>query len=172
MLPSIYLDNMKVNGTLVWYYTICKRETWLIGHAVAPDQKDNRIMLGRHIHKHFFPREKAKEVLIDNTIKIDLVRGKRIVVEIKKSSKFLDSAKSQLLFYLYYLKHKKGVVMEGEVSIPDEKKRVLVKLSEESEKGIERMIYEIEELLKQDKPPKPEWIKYCKTCGYKEMCWV
>ncbi|MCX8029879.1 MAG: CRISPR-associated protein Cas4 [Brevinematales bacterium] len=163
---------MEVNGTLIWYYTICKREAWLIGHRIVPDQKDNRIMMGRHIHKYFFSREKAKEVLIDNTIKVDLVKGRRLIVEIKKSSKFIDSTRWQLLFYLYYLKHKKGVVMEGEISIPDEKKRVLVRLSEESEKEIEKIIGEIEELLKQEKSPKPEWIKYCKVCGYKEMCWV
>lgn len=26
-----------IGGTLVWYYTICPREAWLMGHAIQPD---------------------------------------------------------------------------------------------------------------------------------------
>lgn len=27
------LENLRINGTLIWYYFICKREVWLIGHG-------------------------------------------------------------------------------------------------------------------------------------------
>ncbi|HIP42776.1 MAG TPA: Dna2/Cas4 domain-containing protein, partial [Aquifex aeolicus] len=27
-------SELSVNGTLVWYYHICKREVWLIGHGI------------------------------------------------------------------------------------------------------------------------------------------
>lgn len=161
-----------VNGTLVWYYTICKRELWLMGHGIAPDQKNNRIAIGRHIHSLYFSRVKLREVMVDGKIKIDLIKGKNIIVEIKKSSKFIESTKWQLLFYLYYLKKNKGVEMEGEISIPEEKRSIRIQLSDSDIEKIEEMVRDIERIISMDKPPKAEWIKYCKVCGYKEMCWV
>lgn len=150
---------MKVNGTLVWYYYICKREVWLIGHGIEPEQSNDFIELGRHIHEIFYQREK-KEILLDNTIKIDLFRG------------FLKSATMQLAFYLYYLKKEKGVELTGELLIPEERRKLEVRLTEEVEEELKRAIEEIEEILKMEKPPKAEKIPYCKYCAYKELCWA
>ena len=162
---------MKVNGTLIWYYYICPREVWLIGHGIEPEQAHDFLELGRHIHEIFYQREK-KEILLDNAIKIDLIRGKKIVGEIKKSSKFLKSATMQLAFYLYYLKKEKGVELDGELLIPEERKKIEVKLTEELEEELQKAIKDIEEILKLEKPPKPKKIPYCKYCAYKEMCWA
>lgn len=161
-----------VNGTLVWYYTICKRQVWLMGHGIGPDQKNDNISFGRYLHSFYFKKENLKEVMIDNSIKIDLVRGRKVVAEIKKSSKYLESTKYQLLFYLYYLKKSKGVELEGEILIPEERRKIAVKLSEEKVKEVEEILKGIEDILKMDKPPRTERIKYCKKCGYKEICWV
>ncbi|HHG74358.1 MAG TPA: Dna2/Cas4 domain-containing protein, partial [Persephonella sp.] len=60
---------MDIGGTLIWYYYICKREVWLIGHGIEPEQENDYIALGRHIHEIFYQRRK-KELTIDNTIKI------------------------------------------------------------------------------------------------------
>ncbi|MGC8937341.1 MAG: Dna2/Cas4 domain-containing protein, partial [Candidatus Methanomethylicaceae archaeon] len=27
-----------ITGTLVWYFFICKREVWLMGHEITPDE--------------------------------------------------------------------------------------------------------------------------------------
>jgi CRISPR-associated exonuclease Cas4 len=42
---------MEVNGTLVWYYSICKREVWLMSRNISPDQRDTNIDIGRFIHE-------------------------------------------------------------------------------------------------------------------------
>jgi CRISPR-associated exonuclease Cas4 len=161
---------ININGTLIWYYYICHREVWLIGHSIEADQENDFLILGKHFHESFYKREK-KEILIDNTIKIDILSNKKVIGEIKKSSKFLQSAKMQVAFYLFYLKEEKGIEIEGELLIPEEKKRVKIILTKEIEEEIKRAIVNITEILKLPKPPKPEKIPYCKNCAYREMCW-
>lgn len=162
-------SNIEINGTLIWYYYICKREVWLIGHGIEADQESDFLILGRHIHDFYYKREK-KEILIDNTIKIDLLSRGKIIGEIKKSSKYLESAKMQLAFYIYYMKQK-GIELEGELLIPEERKREKIYLTDEIKQKLEIAIKDIEMILKEDKPPRAEKIPYCKNCAYKELCW-
>ncbi|GAB6072089.1 CRISPR-associated protein Cas4 [Venenivibrio stagnispumantis] len=162
-------DLEKINGTLIWYYYICPREVWYIGHSIEADQENDFLLLGKHIHEIFYKREK-KEIFIDNTIKIDILSSKKIVGEIKKSSKYLKSAIMQVAFYLLYLKQK-GIFLEGELLIPEERKKEKITLTQEIEKELFTAIKEIKNILNKDKPPKPLKIQYCKTCAYKEMCW-
>lgn len=164
-------SDLKVNGTLVWYYHICKREVWLIGHGIEADQQSDFLLLGKHIHEIFY-KDRKKEINIDNVIKIDLLPGGKVIGEIKKSSKFLESAKMQLAFYLYYMKYEKGVEMEGVLLIPEERKRIEVRLTEEIEKEIKKVTEEIMEILKLPKPPEVKRIPYCKNCAYKEFCFA
>ncbi len=164
------MDNLEgINGTLIWYYYICPREVWLIGHSIESDQESDFLVLGRHIHEIYYKRQK-KEFIIDNTIKIDILPDKKVVGEIKKSSKFLKSARMQVAFYLYYLKQK-GINMEGELLFPEERKREKVILSKEIENELEKAVENIKKILQEDKPPSPVKIPYCKNCAYKEMCW-
>jgi len=162
-------DLEKINGTLIWYYYICPREVWYIGHSIEADQENDFLLLGKHIHELFYKREK-KEIFIDNTIKIDILSSKKIIGEIKKSSKYLKSAIMQVAFYLLYLKQK-GIFLEGELLIPEERKKEKITLTQEIEKELFTAIKEIKNILNKDKPPKPMKIQYCKTCAYKEMCW-
>jgi len=162
-------DLERINGTLIWYYYICPREVWYIGHSIEADQENDFLLLGRHIHELFYKREK-KEIFIDNTIKIDILSSKKIVGEIKKSSKYLKSAIMQVAFYLLYLKQK-GIFLEGELLIPEERKKEKITLTQEIEKELFKAIKEIKNILNKDKPPKPVKIQYCKNCAYKEMCW-
>ena len=161
----------QINGTLMWYYYICKREVWLIGHAIEPEQNNDFIALGRHIHDIFYQRDK-KEILIDGIIKIDVMRQGTIIGEIKKSSKYLESARMQLAFYLYYLKREKGVILKGKLLIPQEREKIDIELTPELESEIEKAIEGINSILALPKPPKPVRIPYCRHCGYREMCWV
>jgi len=160
-----------VNGTLIWYYYICKREVWLIGHGIEPEQEGDFISLGRHIHESFYKRRK-KELGIDNRIKIDILPGRKVIGEIKKSSRFVESARMQVAFYLYYMKKEKGIEMEGLLLVPEERKRVKVKLTEELERKVEKAIGEIKSILKLKRPPPAVKVNYCKKCAYREMCWA
>jgi CRISPR-associated exonuclease Cas4 len=160
-----------VNGTLIWYSYICDREVWFIGHQIEAPQDNPLLEKGRAIHEVFYPQY-TKELLLDNTIKIDIVKGKELIAEIKSSSKHLKSAIMQLAFYLYYLKKHKGVELKGQLSIPSERKTVEVQLDEPLERELEEKIKSIEDILSLPKPPPPVKIPYCKNCAYKEICWA
>ena len=166
-----YESKINIGGTLIWYYYICKREVWLIGHGIEPEQENDYIALGRHIHEIFYQRRK-KELTIDNTIKIDILPGRRVIGEIKKSTRYLESAKMQVAFYLYYMKKEKGVKMNGLLLIPEERKRLKVSLTPEVERELEKAIKDIEGIISMERPPSAVKIPYCKKCAYRSMCWA
>lgn len=162
---------MVVNGTMVWYSQVCERQVWLIGHSIEPFRESERLEYGRTIHDMFYERD-TKEMLIDGIIKIDVIRRKGIVAEIKASSRNIKGARAQLLYYLYYLKNVKGVVAKGHILIPVERKTIYVELIPENEREVEEMINRVNDILSLPKPPRPVKIPYCKTCAYRDMCWA
>jgi len=159
-----------VNGTLVQSFMICKRQAWLMSRQITPDQQNPFLELGRLIDEESYGRDK-KKINLDNIV-IDLIRAEDediLVGEVKKSSKAKESAKMQLLFYLYVLKEK-GLNTKGILLFPEEKKREYVELTEELENKIKKLIEEIEYTILQELPPPFKKINFCKNCGYKEFC--
>ncbi len=162
---------MEVNGTLVWYLNICKREVWLMSHYIVPDQQNENIDLGRFLHEQTYKRN-DKEIAFGN-IRFDVLletKDKLVIGETKKTSSFSDASRWQLMYYLYILKQT-GIHASGVLLYPKEKKREEVELTEEAEKQLKDMIQEVVEIRDQSAPPKPVLCKYCKKCGYEEYCW-
>ncbi|WP_040214143.1 CRISPR-associated protein Cas4 [Clostridium polynesiense] len=162
---------MEVNGTLIWYFNICKREVWLMGRNIIPDQKDDNIDIGRFIHEESYKRQ-DKEISFGN-VKFDVLfkdKDRLVIGETKKSSKFQEASRWQLLYYLYQLKLS-GIKAEGLLLYPEEKKRVSVILSDVEEKRLEDMVDEINKILLANKPEAPEKKGFCKSCGYREYCY-
>lgn len=163
---------MVANGTLVWYYKICKRQVWFMGRGISSEKENLLLVEGRTLSEIFFKRFGGeKEKMVDNRIKVDMLKG-RFIIEVKKSSKFIEASKMQVLFYLYYFKRFKGVELEGFLTFPKERKRVRVSLTEDDEKELEKIIKDIERIVNDPSPPPPQKIRYCGKCAYKEMCWV
>lgn len=166
------MEETKVNGTLVWYYHICKREVWLMARNINPDPDDANLDLGRFMHENSYVREK-KEVSVGNVV-IDVVDKKDgflVLGEVKKSSKFIESAKMQLAYYLLEIK-RHGLDGKGTLMFPKEKKRVDIELTEELTQELEEIERNIIEIIKREYPQKPEKIKYCANCAYNEFCWA
>jgi len=168
------LDILDINitGTLIWYYYICKRQVWLMAHAINPDEDNPYIDLGRLIHETSYKREK-KEIVFDN-VKMDIVTdgdNQIVVAEIKKSSRFEKSATMQLAFYLTKLKDA-GIEATGELRFPVEKRREKVELSDDIINELETTCEDIKSIILMENAPKPEKCKYCSPCGYNEFCWV
>ena len=162
---------MVANGTLVWFYKICKREVWLMSKNILPDQMDENIDLGRFIHENSYQR-KEKEVLFGN-VKFDVVfenEDKLVIGETKKTSKYENASKYQLAYYLFVLKDS-GINAEGVLLYPEEKKRTKVILTKELEEELKDIIKEIEEIQEKDIPPELKKINFCKNCGYREYCY-
>jgi CRISPR-associated exonuclease Cas4 len=163
---------MDVTGTHIWYYFICKREVWLMIHNIAPDQEDENVDLGRFINEHTYQRNK-QEILIGN-IKVDRIRredGQLVIGEVKKSSRYIESARYQLLFYLQTLK-KMGIQAQGELLFPEEKKKETVILTESAEQELSAAEEDIRKIARLPVPPPPTKIGFCRSCAYREYCWA
>lgn len=39
--------DLPVNGTLIWYYTVCHRQVWLMARHLTPDEQDDNVVLGK-----------------------------------------------------------------------------------------------------------------------------
>lgn len=166
------MSDFRVTGTYVWYYMVCKREVWLMSRAINPDEEHQAVDIGRFIHENTYSRDR-KEIEYGG-MKFDLIKNKDgsiIIGEIKKSSRHLESAKMQLLFYLYELK-KGGVHAKGQLLIPEEKLRIDVVLDEESREKIKSVVTEITSLVESHSAPPPVKCPYCRSCAYAELCWA
>lgn len=143
-----------------------------MAHQLIADQDHEDLDMGRFIQETSYSREK-KEVAMEN-IRVDMIQGddKELVIsEVKKSSRFEQSSRMQLLFYLYTFKQK-GVKAKGELRFPKEKRKETVYLTEELEEKLKRVINDIQTIIKQPVPPSPVPCKYCGKCAYYESCWV
>lgn len=157
-----------------WLYSYlnCKREAWLISHGIESYQSFDLLELGRLIHEESYSRYKH-ELINAPGMKIDIVtsrENKLLIGEIKSSSRRLKQAKLQLLYYLYILKTQ-GINAEGELLIPKEKKRIKVKLDEQSEIELKSLLEDLKRTIELEKPPKAEYKALCKSCSYGEFCW-
>ena len=166
-------DDFNLTGTLIWYYYCCPREVWLLVHQINPDQDDANMDLGRFIHENTYNRDKQKELSIGH-IKLDIVRQDKdglVIGEVKKSSKYLQSARMQLAFYLRELKSR-GVDAKGELLFPKEKRKEEVELTPELERELDLAATEIKSIARQEIPPLLQKRPLCRNCAYKEFCWA
>ncbi|MGI6628462.1 MAG: CRISPR-associated protein Cas4 [Bacillota bacterium] len=163
--------DLRVTGTLMWYYYVCKRQVWLMAHQINPDEDDPNIAYGRFLQRVSYGREK-KETAVGSS-RFDIVQqrdGTIVVSEVKKTSRHEKSATMQLLFYLKEL-HKRGIEAKGELRFPEEKRRKPVVLTDEALREISKAEAHIIELIQYDLPPAPAKIRLCRNCGYAEFCW-
>ncbi len=143
-----------------------------MGHQIVPDQDNNDIILGRFIQDYSYSREK-KELMV-GTSKMDVFHisdGKLVVGEVKKSSRYKESARMQLAFYLMELK-KRGVDAKGELRFPQEKYKESIVLNNEIEEKLQKTIKDILRILYLPAPPEPVKNIFCGKCAYNEFCWV
>ncbi|HHV81766.1 TPA: CRISPR-associated protein Cas4 [bacterium] len=160
-----------ITGTLVQSYSICRRQCWFMSRQILPDQDHPFLEIGRLIDNDSYERDRKKIELED--IVIDLIKIKEdnvVIGEVKKSSRAEESAKIQLAYYLYRLKEA-GVIANGVLLFPKEKKRIQVELTPDLETELLKIINEIEITIKSDSPPPSKKIKYCTNCAYREFCW-
>jgi CRISPR-associated exonuclease Cas4 len=160
-----------ITGTHIWYYFICHRQVWLMSRFIEPDQEHESILLGKLNDQTSYQREK-KYLHFEGGV-IDLFRkenGRLFISEVKKSSRFEESSRMQLLYYLYKL-HENGIDAVGEIRIPKEKKIIPVRLTPENKLKILEACAGIEAIISQEKPPKPIRCRFCRGCAYLEFCW-
>jgi CRISPR-associated exonuclease Cas4 len=162
--PTLYFTGTQVN-----YYFVCKRKLWFFSHGMELESDSDLVLLGKLLHEHGYKR-RLKEVEVGR-IKIDFIEKRDEIHEIKRSRKIENAHVYQLLYYIYYIKKLTDKVMKGIINYPLLKKIVSIELTKEKEQEIEDILQEIRNIIEMDKPPEAKWVKYCKTCAYRELCW-
>ena len=165
------MNERRITGNLVNAYYICQRKLWLFAHEINPALENPYLEIGSLIGEETYKKDK-REILFGN-IKIDLVKkesGNTVVAEIKKSSKGINAARMQLLFYLYKLKER-GIDARGELLIPKERKKIDVELDKAAEEKLKDALVKIELIITSELPPVPQKIPFCRKCTYFEFCW-
>jgi CRISPR-associated exonuclease Cas4 len=159
-----------VSGVQMHYYKVCKRKLWLFSKGIAMEEEHDRVVEGKILHERAYPRLEEREILVDNTFKLDVLDGEYIR-EIKISSKMKEADRFQMLYYLYELK-KRGIVKKGLISYTKERKTEEVILTEKDEKEIEKAIWDIYQVLQLQSPPPLKKLSYCPKCAYYEFCYA
>ena len=163
---------LRIIGTQIHYYFICKTKLWLFSHHIQMEQESDLVSLGKLLHSKSYKGE--KEYTIDNLISVDFIKKRDYLElhEVKKSNKMKKSHEYQLLYYLYYLKQNKGIEnIKGIINYPKIRKKVMVDLDESKENELNAIIKDIGKVISND-TPKPERMKICRKCAYFEFCWV
>ena len=105
-------------------------------------------------------------VKIDRVIK---VKGELVVREIKKSSRFLESARFQLLYYLDVLRNM-GVIAKG-AGISRRKDKETVEWTPEKKAELDKAVEEIRRIARLPMPPEPRKLVFARSV-HTEYCWA
>ena len=164
---------MNINGTIINYYFHCKRQCYLHGNRLNMEDNSEQVKIGKAIHEERAENKNNTEIAIDN-IRLDKLT-KEYLTEVKKSDADAEAAKWQLLYYLKVLKTK-GVIRKGKMEFAEknkkDKKIIIIELTDEVEKELDKYIDEIEQLLNQDRIPECINKSTCKKCAYYEYCYI
>ena len=170
------LRDMGIGGLDVNYFVLCPRKLWWYSHGLNQEDGEGaagqeNVALGRHVHEESYSGETQKDVMIDGIIRMDFTDD-GVVHEVKKSKGGEQASRYQLLYYLYYLKHVKGIVTTGVIDYPLIRRREQVELNEQREREIEQLLTGINQIRKRSEPPAVEHpIGLCAKCAYQELCW-
>lgn len=166
------VDN-PITGVMVQYYYTCERELWFYANRINMNYDDSNIEIGRQIQDNTYDRESnLRDVLIDNHISIDIVEDENTIYEVKKSSALEYASVMQLKYYLWYMKNKKDVEMEGVLAFPEEREKRKIELTTEDEKELQSTIEQIQQIIEMEQPPEREEKPFCEACSFYDLCWV
>lgn len=171
------LASLRIGGTEMHYYVLCPRKLWWFAHGMEQEHAgggtagQENVALGTLMHSDAYPEQRRKDILIDNLLRLDFTEGGQ-VHEIKKSKGGQRASLFQLLYYLYYLKHEKGIETTGVIDYPKLKRRQEVILTPELETEVEEAIEGVQRVREQSQPPAvPAPMPVCKKCAYQDLCW-
>jgi len=163
------LDTIRITGVKINYLYVCERKLWLFDRGISLEKESDKVLLGKILGEYAYPREKKKEILIDNLINIDIV-GEGEIREVKYSNRLKEADRIQILYYLYYLKQM-GIEKRGVLNYPKQRKREEMILTPQAEKEVVVALKRVKEIINQPHPPPVRKLPYCRKCAYYEFCW-
>ena len=170
------IKDLRIGGTEVHYFVLCPRKLWWFSHGMEQEHVSGgvgaeNVALGQTLHEQSYGDKSRKDVLIDDLLRLDFTDS-GVVHEVKKSQGGQRATLFQLLYYLYYLKHEKGIETTGMIDYPKQRRREEVTLTPELEAEVERVIEGVRQTRERPTPPVvPSPMALCKKCAYQDLCW-
>ncbi|EHQ4934238.1 CRISPR-associated protein Cas4 [Listeria monocytogenes] len=162
---------MRINGTHVYYYFVCKRKLWCFSKEIRMEHLDENVQLGKLLDESSYNRDKG-QVMIDETVNIDFIKDWKVLHEVKKSKAIEEAGIWQLKYYMYFLKQIGIIIEKGVVDYPKLRQRETIFLTTEDERKIEKILVDIEITTSSLKPPTMIDKPLCKKCAYYEYCYI
>jgi CRISPR-associated exonuclease Cas4 len=163
-------SSFSVTGILMQYVEVCEREVWFEYHNINIDRSNPHVVEGTIVDESSYDGLNRKTIRIGPIAPDMLQNGK--IVEIKPSQAYEDAKKSQLQYYMWYLKNKYDIKKEGILAYPEQRKRINIVLTKEDEQDVEDRIRRIHKIVSMDNPPELVKKPACESCAYKDFCWV
>lgn len=160
-----------VRGTQVNYYFVCRTKLWLFSHGIQMERESDLVALGFLLHEYSY-EGREKNVIIDDLIAVDFMQNGEVleIHEVKKSDKMEKAHEMQTLYYLYFLKKRKGIErVKAVISYPKLRKKKELSLDKQAEKELEKVLEDIKRVVR-GWLPKPERKPICRRCAYYELC--
>ena len=164
-------DHTPITGTAINYLYICTRKLWFDRNHLEMEHTSEHVDLGQLLHEESYPREKRRELDIDNLVQIDFVDKDGVLHDIKSGPAMETAHIMQLCYYLYLLKQKGVSNRKGIVNYPRQRRTTEVELTPETEREVETAIQKVSEIAALPTPPHADYMKICKSCSYQELCW-
>ncbi|MEM3473831.1 MAG: Dna2/Cas4 domain-containing protein, partial [archaeon] len=89
-------DEILFTGVQIQYYFIDPRRLWYFSKGITMEHNSELVEIGKIITNEFYKRDK-KEIQIGR-IKIDFYKKNLEIHEVKKSSKFIEASRWQLIY--------------------------------------------------------------------------
>lgn len=160
----------RITGTKINYYFVCKRKLWLFNRDISMEHTSENVGLGSLIHEQSYNRQK-KELMIDETIKIDFADKDKVIHEVKKGKALEKAHKFQMYYYLYYLKEKGVEGLTGCLHYPKLNKKESVVLDGVTESELEEVLGDIQNIIDKEAAPPVINKSFCRKCSYYELCY-
>jgi CRISPR-associated exonuclease Cas4 len=165
---------MNLTATHINYYFVCKRKLWLFANGINMEHTSDTVAEGKLIHETSYPQraERYTEIEIDGSV-IDIYDAKnKVIHEVKKSDKVEKAHEWQVKYYIWLLK-KNGIDgVTGILEYPKLRETNGVILEENDIEYLEKLIFEIEQIVLSDSCPTKLGTKLCKNCSYYEFCYI
>lgn len=162
---------MKITGVIIYYYFICHRKLWYFCNEINMEQNSELVSIGKVLDETTYNREN-KSILIDDTINIDFIKNGAVLHEVKKTKSIEDAGIWQLKYYMFYLEQRGVKNISAKIDYPLIRESKEIYLEEEDRDILRNIEKNIEEIIKEDKPPKVMNDKMCKKCAYFDLCYV
>lgn len=162
---------MKITGVMIYYYFICHRKLWYFGNEINMEQNSELVSIGKILDETTYSREN-KSILIDDTINIDFIKNGAVLHEVKKTKSIEEAGIWQLKYYMYYLEQRGVKNVSAKIDYPLIRETKEIYLEEEDRDILRNVEKNIEDIIKEDKPPKVIKEKMCRKCAYFDLCYV